>query len=176
MYDSQVFFTYQLAVITIAYKMKIHIIAVGNKFPNWINDAFNEYIKRFPQEIGIHLTEIKPEKRTSSKSTEQIHKLESQRIKSALSTRYRIIALDETGKQWTTSQLAETLKKWMQTGHDTAFVIGGADGLHESIKQSADTILSLSKLTFPHGLARVILIEQLYRALSIIKNHPYHRI
>jgi len=156
--------------------MKIHIIAVGNKLPGWINDASHEYIKRFPHEIDIQLTELKPEKRSSSKSTEKVQELESQRIRNVVSVRNRVVALDESGKQWTTKQFAETCEKWMQEGQDTTFILGGADGLHESIKQSADIMLSLSKLTFPHGLARVILIEQLYRALSIIKNHPYHRI
>jgi len=156
--------------------MKFHIVAVGNKLPNWIDDAFNEYAKRFTQEISIKLIEIKPEKRTSKKNTDQILKIESQRIKTKLPTGCRLIALDESGIQWTTAKFAEVIKEWMQDGNDTAFVIGGADGLHDSIKLSAHATISLSRLTFPHGLARVILTEQLYRAISIIKNHPYHRI
>lgn len=156
--------------------MKFHILAVGNKLPVWVNDAFTEYAKRFSQEISLLLIEIKPEKRTSSKNKEQILSAEYQRIKTSIPAGCRVIVLDAHGMQYTTTQLADVIERWMQEGQDTVFVIGGADGLHESIKSSAHATLSLSKLTFPHGLARVILAEQLYRAVSLIKNHPYHRI
>ncbi|HQU63672.1 MAG: 23S rRNA (pseudouridine(1915)-N(3))-methyltransferase RlmH [Nitrosomonas sp.] len=156
--------------------MKFHIVAVGNKLPAWVNNAFTEYSKRFPQEITLQLTEIKPEKRTNNKNKEQLLGAEFQRIKTSIPAGCRIIALDVHGVQYTTIQLADVIEKWMQEGHDTVFVIGGADGLHASIKSSAHATLSLSKLTFPHGLARVILAEQLYRAISLIKHHPYHRI
>lgn len=156
--------------------MKLYILAIGNKLPQWINIAFLEYAKRFSHEITIELIEIKPEKRTSRKNKKMILNAERQRIKAATPTGCRLIALDEQGKLWTTIQLAEKVEKWMQEGGDTAFIIGGADGLHEEIKSLAHTTLSLSKLTFPHGLVRVILAEQLYRAISLIRNHPYHRI
>lgn len=156
--------------------MRFYIIAVGNKLPDWINVAFNEYAKRFTQEIPIQLIEIKPEKRTSNKNTEQILSIESQRIKTKLPSGCRMITLDESGQQWTTEKFSENIQEWMQDGSDTAFIIGGADGLHDSLKLSAHGVMALSRLTFPHGLARVILAEQLYRALTIIKNHPYHRI
>ncbi len=156
--------------------MKFHILAVGNKLPAWVNNAFTEYAKRFSQEISLQLIEIKPEKRTSNKNKEQILHAEYQRIKTSIPAGCHIIILDVLGIHYTTTQLADVIKKWMQEGHDIAFVIGGADGLHESIKSSAHSSLSLSKLTFPHGLARIILAEQLYRAVSLIKNHPYHRI
>ena len=156
--------------------MKIYILAVGNKMPNWINTAFSEYEKRLRQEITVHLFEIKPEKRISSKNKEQVLFAESQRIQAATPVGCRLIALDEHGQQWTTTQLANKIREWMQEGRDTAFIIGGADGLHHEIKTTTKDAFSLSKLTFPHGLARVVLIEQLYRAVSLIKNHPYHRI
>ncbi|SEM93175.1 23S rRNA (pseudouridine(1915)-N(3))-methyltransferase RlmH [Nitrosomonas marina] len=156
--------------------MKLYIFAVGNKMPDWINSAFSEYAKRLCQEIKVHLFEIKPEKRTSGKHKEQVLQAEWQRIEAAIPAGCRIIALDEHGEQWTTVQLANTIKRWMFEGSDYAFVIGGADGLHDEIKSNAQHSLALSKLTFPHGLVRVMLIEQLYRAVSLIKNHPYHRI
>ena len=144
--------------------------------PNWINTAFSDYEKRLFQEFRIHLFEIKPEKRTSSKNKEQVLLAESQRIKETLPAGCRYIVLDEHGKQWTTVELANNIRKWMQEGGDTAFIIGGADGLHSEIKTLTKDIFSLSRLTFPHALVRVLLIEQLYRAVSLIKNHPYHRI
>lgn len=144
--------------------------------PEWINTAFSEYAKRFCQDITVHLHEIKPEKRTGHKHKEHILQMECQRIKSALPAGCRIIVLDEHGKQWTTVQLADTIEQWMLEGGDSAFIIGGADGLHDEIKSTSRHLLSLSRLTFPHGLVRVMLIEQLYRAVSLIKNHPYHRI
>jgi len=151
-------------------------LVVGNKLPNWINIAFSEYAKRLSQEITTHLIEIKSEKRVSNKSKEQILRAECNRIRTAIPIGSRVIVLDEHGMQWTTTQLAHTIQNWMREGGNTAFIIGGADGLHHEIKSSAHEAFSLSKLTFPHGLARVILIEQLYRAVSLIKNHPYHRI
>lgn len=160
----------------ITFDMKFHIVAVGNKLPNWVNIAFGEYSKRMPHDMVAQLVEVKPEKRTGAKNKAQILDAECQRIKTSIPAGCRIIVLDERGVQWTTRQLANRLEKWLQEGQDTAFVIGGADGLHESIKSSAHIQLALSKLTFPHAMARVVLAEQLYRAVSLIKNHPYHRI
>lgn len=156
--------------------MKFFILAVGNKMPDWIDAGYYEYAKRMPRELAIHLIEIKPEKRTAGMQTEQALTIECQRIYSVLPARCQIVALDERGSQWTTLQLAETITKWTNEGVDVAFVIGSADGLHEKIKQAAHQVIALSKLTLPHGLVRVMLAEQLYRAVSIIKNHPYHRI
>ena len=156
--------------------MKFHIVAVGNKLPNWVNIAFGEYSKRMPHDMVVQLVEVKPEKRTGAKNRVQILDAECKRIKTSIPVGCRIIVLDERGVEWTTMQLANRLEKWLQEGQDTTFVIGGADGLHESIKSSAHIQLALSKLTFPHAMARVVLAEQLYRAVSLIKNHPYHRI
>ncbi len=156
--------------------MKLHIVVVGNKMPDWINTAFSEYAKRLCQEVTVHLSEIKPEKRSNNKSKEHILRTESQRIKTAIPIGSRLVALDEHGKQKTTVQLADTIQQWLQDGQETVFVIGGPDGLHDDIKSTAQDVWSLSKLTFPHGLVRVMLVEQLYRAVSLIRNHPYHRI
>ncbi len=155
--------------------MKLLILAVGNKMPSWITEGFNEYAKRMPREAKIELIEIKPEPRTSGKTATQIMEAEAQRIKSALPASALCIALDERGATPTTRQLARQMQDWMRQGRDVAFIIGGADGLHESIKQAAQELLALSAFTLPHGMVRVLLAEQLYRAHSLMHNHPYHR-
>jgi 23S rRNA (pseudouridine1915-N3)-methyltransferase len=155
--------------------MKLIIISVGHKMPDWITAGFNEYAKRMPREAQISLLEIKPEPRTTGKSTAQIMEAEARRILAALPQNCRRIALDEHGTQPTTGQLAAQMQDWMREGGDVAFIIGGADGLHESVKQAAQQLLALSALTLPHALARVLLAEQLYRAYSMMHNHPYHR-
>jgi len=154
--------------------MKFHILAVGNKMPDWIKKGYAEYSERMPKEVELLLAEIKPEKRTGKK-TEQLLQAESERIRTALPPQCHIVALDESGKQITTVRLAGCLTGWMESGRDVAFIIGGADGLHLDIKQMAHEKLALSAMTLPHGLVRVLLAEQLYRAFSITRNHPYHR-
>jgi 23S rRNA (pseudouridine1915-N3)-methyltransferase len=143
--------------------------------PEWVETSFVEYTKRMPHEASIELVEIKPEKRGGGKNVDQLMAAEGARILSAIPPRCRTVALDERGRQWTTVKLADSISGWMKNGGDTAFIIGGADGLDASIKNSADEVLALSALTLPHALARVLLAEQLYRALSLIKRHPYHR-
>jgi 23S rRNA (pseudouridine1915-N3)-methyltransferase len=155
--------------------MKLIIISVGHKMPDWITAGFNEYIKRMPREARIALLEIKPEPRTTGKSTMQILEAEAQRILAALPQNCLRIALDERGIQPSTRQLAAQMQDWMRAGRDVAFIIGGADGLHESVKQAAQQLLALSALTLPHAVVRVLLAEQLYRAHSLMHNHPYHR-
>lgn len=155
--------------------MKLLILAVGNKMPAWITEGFNEYAKRMPREARIELLEIKPEPRTTGKTTAQIMEAEAQRILAALPQNCLRIALDERGIQPTTRQLAAQMQDWMRAGRDVAFVIGGADGLHASVKQAAQQIMALSSLTLPHAMVRVLLAEQLYRAHSLMHNHPYHR-
>lgn len=157
--------------------MKFHILAVGHKMPDWIQRGYTEYSQRMPKEAAMQLIEIKPEKRVgkSSKSIERLLLAESERICSALPPQNHIIVLDERGKQCTTISLAKQITYWMQSAQDVTFIIGSADGLHQSIKQMAHERLALSTMTLPHGLARILLAEQLYRALSITRNHPYHR-
>ena len=155
--------------------MKLLILAVGNKMPSWITEGFNEYAKRMPREASITLIEIKPEARNSGKTAAQIMEAEATRIRAALPAGAFCIALDEHGVTPTTKQLTQQMKDWMQQGQDVAFVIGGADGLHESIKHQAQHLMALSAFTLPHGMVRVILAEQLYRAHSLMHNHPYHR-
>jgi 23S rRNA (pseudouridine1915-N3)-methyltransferase len=155
--------------------MKLLILAVGNKMPSWITEGFNEYTKRMPREARIELVEIKPEARNSGKAAAQIMESEAQRIRAALPAAALCIALDEHGATPTTKQLAQQMQDWMRQGRDVAFVIGGADGLHDSVKQGAHQLLALSACTLPHGMVRVLLAEQLYRAHSLMHNHPYHR-
>ncbi|MGA7596045.1 MAG: 23S rRNA (pseudouridine(1915)-N(3))-methyltransferase RlmH [Gallionella sp.] len=155
--------------------MKLIILSVGHKMPDWITAGFNEYAKRMPRDAQIVLQEIRPEPRTTGKTTVQIMEAEARRILSALPQNCRRIALDEHGAQLTTAQLASQMQEWMREGGDAAFIIGGADGLHASVKQAAQQQLALSALTLPHALVRVLLAEQLYRAHSILHNHPYHR-
>jgi 23S rRNA (pseudouridine1915-N3)-methyltransferase len=155
--------------------MKLLILAVGHKMPSWITDGFNEYTKRMPREAKIELIEIKPEPRTTGKTVAQIMEAEAQRIQAAMPKDALRIVLDERGKHWTTRQLTDQLTTWLSGGRDVAFIIGGADGLHESVRSSANQLLALSAMVLPHGMVRVLLAEQLYRAHSLLNNHPYHR-
>ena len=144
--------------------------------PAWIEDGFGEYAKRMPPECRLHLKEIKPVERSGSRSAETVMALERTKIEAAIPKGSRIIALDERGKDVTTLQLSQFVTQWQQDGRDVTFVIGGADGLDAGFKASADMLIRISSLTLPHGLVRVLLAEQLYRAWSITQNHPYHRV
>ncbi|MFA6014961.1 MAG: 23S rRNA (pseudouridine(1915)-N(3))-methyltransferase RlmH [Gallionellaceae bacterium] len=155
--------------------MKLYILAVGHKMPEWISSGFNEYSKRMPREAAISLLEIKPEPRTTGKTVAQIMEAEALRIIAALPKEALPVVLDERGASWTTKQLSKKMQEWMGGGRDVAFIIGGADGLHESVRSRAHQLLALSALTLPHGMVRVLLAEQLYRAHSLLNNHPYHR-
>ncbi|TMS57608.1 23S rRNA (pseudouridine(1915)-N(3))-methyltransferase RlmH [Imbroritus primus] len=156
--------------------MQLLIVAVGHKMPTWIEQGFDEYAKRMPPELRIVLKEIRPEQRSSSRTAATVMQLEAARIEAALPKQCRIIALDERGKDWSTMQLADALTGWQREGGDVALLIGGADGLDPALKQRADMLLRVSSLTLPHGMVRVLLAEQLYRAWSITRNHPYHRV
>jgi 23S rRNA (pseudouridine1915-N3)-methyltransferase len=127
-----------------------------------------------PRELSLDIIEIKPEKRAAGNSTENIQLIEAKRIIEAVGKDY-CVALDERGAEVGTLQLADKLRDWQSQGRDVALVIGGADGLHASVKQKADWLWALSKLTLPHAMVRVLLAEQLYRAHTVISNHPYHR-
>ena len=155
--------------------MKLWIVAVGNKMPAWVDMGFSEYAKRMPPKAKMQLIEIKAEKRSAGKSVNQVLDAERRRILTSLPRNCRRVVLDEGGRTLNTVQFAQNIAVWMQAGSSVAFVIGGADGLHEEIKNDADTRLSLSAMTLPHALVRVVLAEQLYRAVSLMNNHPYHR-
>ena len=154
--------------------MKLTILAVGHKLPDWVAAGCSEYIKRMPRELPLTVLEIKPEPR-GTKTREQLLSAEKTRLQAALQGFSRIVVLDERGEDLTTLKLAQRLESWMREGGDTAFVIGGADGIDETLKARADETLRLSSMTLPHAMARLVLCEQLYRAVSVVRNHPYHR-
>jgi 23S rRNA (pseudouridine1915-N3)-methyltransferase len=156
--------------------MQLVIAAVGHKMPAWIEAGFSEYAKRMPPECRIQLKEIKPVERSGSKTAETVMALERAKIEATIPKGARIIALDEHGKDLTSLQLSQYLTQWQQGGRDVTFVIGGADGLDAGFKASTDMLIRVSSLTLPHGMVRVLLAEQLYRAWSITQNHPYHRV
>lgn len=155
--------------------MELRIIAVGSRMPAWVETAYLDYARRLGPECGVSLQEIKSEKRLKHLTVEQVKAREKERIVAALPPGALLGVLDERGRQWDSRQLATRLQAWLQDGRPVALVIGGADGLHDELRQRADFIWSLSPLTLPHALVRIVLIEQIYRAWSIIKNHPYHR-
>ncbi len=155
--------------------MKIRLLAVGHKMPKWVQDTFNDYNQRLQKNQQIELIEIAPIHRSKTISIEKAKQQEGQLILSALKPGEKILVLDEKGKALSTKFLAQSIKNWQMDGDNVAIVIGGADGVSVEVKQRAQITWSLSLLTFPHPLVRVILIEQIYRAFSIIANHPYHR-
>jgi 23S rRNA (pseudouridine1915-N3)-methyltransferase len=155
--------------------VKLLVVAVGTRLPDWMDAGFAEYAKRMPRELPMDLVEIKPEPRTSGKPVEAMMAAEARRIEAALPARCRRIALDERGDAPDTRALAQKLDQWLAGGDDVTFLIGGPDGLDPALKQGAHERLRLSSLTLPHGLARVVLAEALYRAHSLRSGHPYHR-
>lgn len=155
--------------------MKLLIAAVGQRMPRWVDEAFSEYAKRMPRRARIELIEIRPEPRTQGKPIAKLLESECARIQAALPEDCGVIALDERGRMLTSADLARWLARRIDGGIDAAFVIGGPDGLSPHLKERAEMRLALSAMTLPHALARVLLAEQLYRAASILQNHPYHR-
>lgn len=154
--------------------MKLTIIAFGQKLPRWVDAGFDDYARRMPPEARIELVELKPEER-GTRAVAQILEREAARVEAALPKGALPIVLDERGKAPGTAELARWMAGWLADGSQPAFIIGSADGLDARIKQRAAKTLALSALTLPHGLARVLLAEQLYRAWSLLHNHPYHR-
>ncbi len=155
--------------------MRVSVVCVGHKMPAWIQAGFGEYAKRLPPEIGLEVVELKPEEKSSGKTVEKARALEGERILAAIPEGSTVYALDEKGRPVTTQGLSVMLAGWMRDATHPAFVIGGADGLSEAVRNRADKLVSLSALTLPHGLVRVLLAEQLYRAWTILAGHPYHR-
>jgi 23S rRNA (pseudouridine1915-N3)-methyltransferase len=155
--------------------MKLLLVAVGQRQPAWADAAFDDFAKRFPVECRLELKAVKAEPRSSGKNAAALMAAEAERIDAAVPKGARRVVLDERGERRTTMQLAERLRFWLGDGRDVAFFIGGPDGLDARIKTSADETLRLSDLTLPHALARVLLVEALYRAWSVTAGHPYHR-
>ncbi|MCK4869579.1 MAG: 23S rRNA (pseudouridine(1915)-N(3))-methyltransferase RlmH [Gammaproteobacteria bacterium] len=155
--------------------MIINIIAIGRNMPAWVETTFHEYQKRLPKELQIKLIELPLIKRSKNISAEKIKQQEAEQILKAIPEKSLIIALDEHGKEKTTTELATQLQNWRENYSAVTLLIGGPDGLAPVCRQTAQETWSLGKLTFPHPLVRIILAEQLYRAWSILNNHPYHR-
>lgn len=155
--------------------MKIQIIAVGNRMPTWIIEGTNEYLRRFPPEFSVSFCEIAPNKRSKTLDLEKIKELEGEKCISAIGKGNRVIALEVLGKQWSTKQLATEIEQWKMDGRNVSLLIGGPEGLSEQCRQIAQQQWSLSPLTLPHPMVRVIVTEALYRAYSVTQNHPYHR-
>jgi len=154
--------------------MKLLIVAVGQRVPDWAQTAYDDYAKRFPPELKVELRAVKTEPR-GSRTTETLMAAERERIQAVLPRGCRVVVLDERGTALTTQSLARQLTQWQLGGDDVALIIGGPDGLEPAFRDAAHQRIRLSDLTLPHAMVRVLLIEQLYRAWSINANHPYHR-
>ena len=151
------------------------VLSVGHRMPAWIQDGFHEYARRMPPEVKVELVELKQEERGAGRAAERAKALEGERLLAAVPAGGTLLALDERGRSVSTQGLATMLSEWMRDAAHPVFAIGGADGLSDAVKEKAAKLLSLSALTLPHGLVRVVLAEQLYRAWSILAHHPYHR-
>ncbi|HEX5339594.1 MAG TPA: 23S rRNA (pseudouridine(1915)-N(3))-methyltransferase RlmH [Gammaproteobacteria bacterium] len=155
--------------------MRIHLLAAGTRMPAWINQGFDEYATRLPPECRLVLKEIAlGASRRGGDNVKAIAE-EGRSMLAAIPERAQVVALEVRGRGFSTEQLAANLNRWLQEGRDLALLIGGPDGLASACSERAETSWSLSPLTLPHGLVRVLVAEQLYRAWTILKNHPYHR-
>ncbi|MCB1758451.1 MAG: 23S rRNA (pseudouridine(1915)-N(3))-methyltransferase RlmH [Gammaproteobacteria bacterium] len=155
--------------------MQIELISVGNRMPDWVQQGYREYARRISGECTLQLVEIAPGRRGKRADIARALEEEGERMLRAIPRDCLVIALEVGGKRWSTEQLATQMSHWMAAGRGVALLVGGPDGLAESCRQRADLHWSLSPLTLPHPLVRVVLAEQLYRALSLLRNHPYHR-
>ena len=155
--------------------MRIHLISSGNRMPRWVQEGYEEYAKRMPLECSLRLVEIAPGRRGKGIDAKRAVAEEGERMLRALPKGARVIALDVGGRSWSTEQLSARLDGWLADGRDLALLVGGPEGLAPACLERAEGRWSLSPLTFPHPLVRVVLAEQLYRAWSLLKGHPYHR-
>lgn len=154
--------------------MRLLIVAVGTRMPDWVKAGVQDYVRRMPRELPVELLEIKPARR-GMQPADEARRIEAARIEAALPANAHVVLLDERGSDCTTIMLARRLAAWRDAGREVAFVIGGPDGVAEVIRTRAREVLRLSSLTLPHALVRVVLAEALYRALSVLQGHPYHR-
>lgn len=155
--------------------MQLTIVAVGHRMPDWVRLACEDYLKRMPRDLPLQLIEVKPAARGAGRPVDRLLEEERGRLRERIAPTSRLVTLDERGAVWTTRELAARIETARQDSADLTFLIGGADGLHEEFKATALPQFALSRLTLPHALARVVLVEQLYRAVSVLNNHPYHR-
>lgn len=155
--------------------MKIRLLTVSHKQPDWVQAGCQDFERRLPREWGFQVVEVKPGARTSGAPVAKVQADEAQRLLAAVPKGARLVALDERGVGWSTRDLAHRLQQWQQDGRDLALVIGGADGLADEVLRAAEVRLSLSATTMPHGLVRIVVVEQLYRAATVLQGHPYHK-
>ncbi len=155
--------------------MRIHLLCVGNRMPDWVAAGYSEYAKRMPRECELILRELPPGKRGKNADIIRAMEEEGQKMQAAIPSGDRVVALDLSGSEWSTPQLAEALSRWLGDGRNVTLLVGGPDGLAPACLARADERWRLSALTFPHPLVRIVLAEQLYRAWGILHNHPYHR-
>jgi 23S rRNA (pseudouridine1915-N3)-methyltransferase len=155
--------------------MKIKILAVGTKMPKWVQDGYSEYAKRLPKELPLELIELPLGGRGKNADVKRAIQKESTSIFSHIDKQDLVVALEVKGANWTTEKLAKNLESWQMSGQNLVLLIGGPDGLSDECRQRANQLWSLSALTLPHPIVRVVLAEQLYRAWTVTKNHPYHR-
>lgn len=155
--------------------MRLIVAAVGTRMPGWVAEGFEEFARRLPRDCPLDLVEVRAEPRSTGKTPAVMMSLEAERLLAALPPRCRRVVLDERGEDLSTRQLSERLAQWMREGDDVAFLVGGPDGLDPALKQGAHERIRLSSLTLPHALVRPLLAEALYRAWTLMNNHPYHR-
>lgn len=156
--------------------MRLRLVCVGQKMPEWVSQGYQEYARRMPPELPLELTEIALAHRGKNPDIPRLVQREGEAILAATGKSDRVIALEVGGQPWSTEKLAEQLGRWQQDGRDVSFLVGGPDGLARDCRGRAEQQWSLSPLTLPHPLVRILLAEQLYRAWSITRNHPYHRV
>jgi 23S rRNA (pseudouridine1915-N3)-methyltransferase len=155
--------------------MRVRLIAVGSRMPKWVREGYDEYVTRLGSGLKLSLTEIEPGVRSASRAPQKAIEAESQKLLAAIREHDYVIALDERGAEMSTRELAAWLRARMQDGRDLAFLVGGPDGFAPEVLARSEYRWSLSRLTFPHALVRVVVAEQLYRAYTVLTNHPYHR-
>lgn len=155
--------------------MKIHLICIGHRTPSWVREGFEEYAQRLPANCRLNLIEIPAQKRSKQTDLLRLQRQEGKQMLAAMVPGTWVIALDEHGQHWDSRQLAQQLAQWMQTAHAVTLLVGGPEGLAQECLQSAQQCWSLSSLTLPHQLVRIVVAEQVYRAWSLLNNHPYHR-
>ena len=155
--------------------MRIRLLAVGQKMPDWVTEGYQEYAKRLQDDVRLELVEIPAAKRTRNNEAEQWKRQEAEAIQAAIHPSDRVVALDVLGKPWSTENLRDRTAQWLQGGQNVALLVGGPDGLAPELLALASERWSLSPLTLPHPLVRIVLMEQIYRAWTLLKGHPYHR-
>ncbi len=155
--------------------MQINLISVGNKMPGWVKQGYDEYAKRMPRECELVLREIAPGKRGKNFDVARTVQGEGERMMAAVPKDAHVVVLDVLGKTWSTPELSQAMRRWLENGRHVVLLVGGPEGLADPVRHLANESWSLSRMTLPHPLVRIVVAEQIYRAWSILKNHPYHR-